>query len=370
MPIDITLNNDPVLAMSLHLPVNGAWSAELSVGTDVELATGDTVALDLDNVSYVGRVVRAAVFAERLQVRLTGGGIDWGEVQDVRHYRDVAADDVISDVGVVTDAPLNAPLAFWTRNPGTTGSTVESIARFLDLPWRVNPDGTVRLRAEGSPEVLPSEVATELSRNPGRGTVTVAPEQALLAPGTQLGDDVLTDVIYDLTSEGVRARYSVVPGGKLRNALERLIRWVTRDTLFLGKYTAQVIRQAGDGTLDLLPDDIRIRAQGLQGVPIRHGLPGVTVEVLPGSKVLLGFDGGDPCQPYAALWHEGAVVKVHIGGQRAVAMDDLVAARLDAMQVAISTHLHPTAAVGPPSPPTPPIVWPALPTDSKVLFTN
>lgn len=370
MPINATLNGDPVLALSLHLPSNGAWSAEIAVASDADLAEGGSVTLGLDEIEYIGRVVRADTFAERLQVRLTGGEVDWSAPQEVKHYRDADVDTVISDVGATPDQTIGTPLAFWTRTPNTTGATIEAVARFLNVPWRVNPDGTLRIRAEDAPVAVPAEDATELARDPSRGSVTVAPEKATIAPGTQFGDDVVTEVVYDLTPTGLRARYSTLTGGKMRSALERIIRWVTRDTLFHGQFTAQVIRQAADGTLDLLPDDLRIRSQGLQGVPIRHGLPGVTVEVLPGGRVLLAFDGGDPSRPYAALWHEGTVLKVHIGGQRAVAMGDLVKARLDAMQIAISTHLHPTAAVGPPSPPTPPIVWPALPTDSKILFTS
>src|SRR5690606_15789866 len=123
-----------------------------------------------------------------------------------------------------------------------------------------------------------------------------------------------------------------------------LIRWVTRDSLFLGQYTAVVQRQAADGTLDLLPDDPRLRGTGLQAVPIRHGLPGVEVEVPSGVRVLLGFDAGDSRRPYAALWHSEQVTAVRIGGSDAVALAPLVSARLDAIQAAFDTHIHTTTA--------------------------
>ena len=55
----------------------------------------------------------------------------------------------------------------------------------------------------------------------------------------------------------------------------------------LALYPARVVAQSADLTrLDLQPDDSRIPP--CAGVPIRHGLPGVTVTVAAGSRVLLG----------------------------------------------------------------------------------
>jgi hypothetical protein len=131
-----------------------------------------------------------------------------------------------------------------------------------------------------------------------------------------------------------------------------------RDTLFLGLYTAQVVRQAADGTLDLMPADDRLRSQGLQAIPIRHGLPGVTVEVDAGENVLLGFDAGDPSKPYAALWHAGQAKKIVFGdmtieaaGNKALALAQETKAALDAIQQAYDAHIHITTAtvgLGPP----------------------
>ena len=136
------------------------------------------------------------------------------------------------------------------------------------------------------------------------------------------------DVVYNLTDDGVRCVYYTEARATLRGSLERLVRWITRDTIYLTLYSATVVRQAADGTLDLLPDDIRLQSSGLQGVPIRHGLPGVTVTVPANERVLLGFDSGDPARPYAALWHAGQVTSVQVGGSEPVALAALVSARL------------------------------------------
>jgi hypothetical protein len=215
------------------------------------------------------------------------------------------------------------------------------------------------MRAE-APAAVDVKDLLETARDPARGLVEAAVENAVVLPGVLVGEDSTGDVLYSFGEDrDFRVRYYTEARARLRSALERLIRWVMRDNLFLGLYTAQVVRQAADGTLDLLPDDDRLRAQGRQAIPIRHGLPGVTVEVPAGERVLLGFDAGDPSKPYAALWHEGQATKIVFGtmtieaaGNKALALAQETKAALDALQNAHDTHMHPTAGTGAPSPPT------------------
>jgi hypothetical protein len=90
---------------------------------------------------------------------------------------------------------------------------------------------------------------------------------------------------------------------------------------YLALYPATAKTQNNDLTLELVPDDERIPA--MSSVPIRHGVPGMTVKVQANARVLLGFDGGSPSKPYAALWESasvtelnfnGATIKLHGGG--------------------------------------------------------
>lgn len=330
----VQLNNEPVLVASLHLPMNGAWSAELQVSSDVEYAVGDIVTLSLPEADFIGRVQRAGIFGERLRVRLTGGTVDWGQLVAARHYRGSDGDQALRDLGVATEAPFELDLPFWSRSQDTVGSAVQALATLAQVNWRVLPNGTVRIRAEAPFAVSPD--AQEISRDAARGLVEVAPESAVIQPGVALGDDLVGDVVYDFGEQGLRCRYYTESRARLRSALERVVRWVMRDTLYLGQYVCTVAAQNADGTLDVLPDDLRLRASGLQSVPIRHGLPGVEIEVPAGERVLLGFGDGDPRQPYCALWHEGQVTKVRIGGSEAVALASLVAEQLSALKDAIS----------------------------------
>jgi len=79
-------------------------------------------------------------------------------------------------------------------------------------------------------------------------------------------------------------------------------------------YPCSVATQAADGTLDLIPDDARIKGTGLSGIKPRYGLPGFTAVVPAGTRVLLGFEAADPKRPYAALWDAGAVTTLTFDG--------------------------------------------------------
>ena len=56
------------------------------------------------------------------------------------------------------------------------------------------------------------------------------------------------------------------------------------------------------GQLELVPDDAELKGLGLGNIRIRHGEPGYTTEVPPGSRCLIGFEAGDPKRPYVAQW--------------------------------------------------------------------
>jgi hypothetical protein len=90
------------------------------------------------------------------------------------------------------------------------------------------------------------------------------------------------------------------------DALEALIRFFMRDVTYHKHYTCTVQGQVGD-ELDVVPDDPTIQAQGLSRVPISYGLPGVSAQVAPGTKVTLFFENGDPEKPRICNWDGGHI---------------------------------------------------------------
>lgn len=112
-----------------------------------------------------------------------------------------------------------------------------------------------------------------------------------------------------------------------KSRIARFIRFVMRDVTYHKQYPSTVKSQSGM-TLDLLPDDAKIAGPGLGAVPLRVGLPGFTVEVPEGARVLLTFDNGDPSIPAAQLFDPGSVKGITFAdGTQAVARQgDLVIA--------------------------------------------
>jgi hypothetical protein len=105
---------------------------------------------------------------------------------------------------------------------------------------------------------------------------------------------------------------------RLKSALERTVVALVGHRLdYLAFYEAAVVAQNGDGSLDVRGDDPRIG--DIAHVPIRYGLPGVTVVTGKGARVLVGFEGGDPRRPIASFWDGGGIKELRFGGVAAVA---------------------------------------------------
>ena len=138
----------------------------------------------------------------------------------------------------------------------------------------------------------------------------------------------------------------------ITTSLRRLVEaFVGRRLDHLALYPAVVVQQRADGTLDLVPEDARVPS--CQGVPIRLGLPGVTVAVPAGGRVLLGYENGDPSRPVATLWESGTVTRITINNGTAkvarfgdeVARSTAFAAWITAVSTATGVAA-PTGAIG------------------------
>lgn len=75
-------------------------------------------------------------------------------------------------------------------------------------------------------------------------------------------------------------------------------------------YAATVKSQAADGSVGITFDDPRFPPA--DGIPLRLGLPGVTVKVSAGARVLVGFENQDPSRPRATLWEVSGLLELHV----------------------------------------------------------
>lgn len=83
-------------------------------------------------------------------------------------------------------------------------------------------------------------------------------------------------------------------------AFEAMVNRLLGKVPYLALWPARVVSQGTDGTLEVFLDDASM--PGEVGVPIRLGIPGAEVKVKPGTRVLIGYEQGDPRKPYASLW--------------------------------------------------------------------
>lgn len=93
---------------------------------------------------------------------------------------------------------------------------------------------------------------------------------------------------------------------RLRAAVAAIVRSVLPRAQYLGYFPATVLRDNGDMTLDLEPDDPALPQ--MVKVPLRTGIPGLKCEVQASSRVLVAFEGGgDLAKPAAHLWETSSL---------------------------------------------------------------
>ncbi len=68
-------------------------------------------------------------------------------------------------------------------------------------------------------------------------------------------------------------------------------------------YRARVVAQSADHLrVDVIPEGEDGLLPPMSNVPLRHGIPGLTVDVGGGAYVLVGWENGKPDRPFAGLW--------------------------------------------------------------------
>lgn len=152
----------------------------------------------------------------------------------------------------------------------------------------------------------------------------------------------------------------VVTWDSVKASFFRLARASNPRVDYMCAYRGTVVSQTGQ-TVDVRMDDPRI--PGMSGIPLQPGIPGATVEVFAGARVLVAFENGDPAKPVALLWDQGAHAArvslpadlLELGGEsvtEAVVLGSSYRAAEHAMNsgpagLSLAFDLLQTAAVGP-----------------------
>lgn len=369
----VTLAGLPVIAASITMPLLGAWHADAHL--DASTAPTGRVTLDVDGVQFVGSVFRSGVQAGRVHVRMVGGGGGLQRTLPGRFYVGLTARqpllDALSEAGETLAATAEAaPLAFalgrWERQEGPAAHALTALARVVGATWRMLRDGTVWLGTDTWPTATVEHVL--LDEDWTNGVITVAPTTVALLPGVTFRDRRIAEVVHSVSAAGVRTEARLASAGALlQSILERAP--ISGPQRYLGVYGCRVLAQSGD-RCDVIPDDARLRGVGgLSSVPIRHGLPGVTINVPDGTRALLEFESGDPSRPIVRGFDDAAdFTLVSIGGADFVALAGLVLSQLQAIKTHLDAHTHGTG-VGPTTPPTVPMPAPQSVAAAKVKAT-
>lgn len=92
---------------------------------------------------------------------------------------------------------------------------------------------------------------------------------------------------------------------RIKEAFFRASRGASPRVEYYRPFFGTVVAQNGN-TVDVVPDDPMMPTAGLQGVPLRHGLPGIslscTVDPTKKTSVIVAYENGDPARAYASLW--------------------------------------------------------------------
>ena len=320
--MDITANGRAVLAGYIDEDETGTWSARIEIDDDEDPIEG-VVTITAGDASWSGTVVRGLIESGRYIAEVFGGSNGLQTVLDPKYYFQATLGTIIDDImresgetfdSAGSDADFrNHVVPRWMRAKGEARLAIQAIADEFGGIWRVTRDGAVVVRREDTWEEIPGEWVEE-DRDPSRSTMVIAPDEEPYArPGVSVGGERIVTSRTLFQPTGIRQYLHIHDGTDNPQDQAAMVAQLARRAnelalLYSRQYPAKVISQDADGTLHLLPDDDRMRGQGLTQVPMRHGIPGLTVKVAIGEYVNLMFENGDPKRPVAALWPDGSSV--------------------------------------------------------------
>lgn len=339
----ITANGHSLLEGSvLTTPSRGVWTAPLvvdstdTVGPVVELANFDRTLV------LRGTALREGMHADRRTMLVVGGAGGMQSAVPRKGYQQISVRVVLTDILTAVGETLSASsdagvlgrmLRHWKRMAGSAERALDALVDHVGATWRVLPDGSVYVGPLEYPAAVDENAAFVRRDDATASFELLVDAPRFLAPCTFEGEKIDT-VVHELAPKATRTTLFFGGRDRMRSLFRQLVAKSLPAIDYLGSYPCRVVSQNGDGTLDLVADDARV--PNSSKVKIRYGIPGVTVKVAGGAKVLLSFEGGDPERPVAALWEsEGlkeitlkASVKVTVDAPEIVAQNGRPLARL------------------------------------------
>ncbi len=296
-----------VTSAEIRMPRVGAFHFDGE--TDDEETLSGPITLIEEGITFVGTVIRSKPFGGRTRFRAVGGKGGLSKVLPARAYAtgvikiSLVLADILRECGETLSQTsdqeiLGTQLPKWHREAGAASHALVQLLDDVGASWRVLRDGTIWVGKDSYPEL--SVTHTLIDEDWCTGVTTIAPDAPDLTPGTTfLGQKI--DLVVHRVDQTLRTEAHLISPGA---TLNRILGHIRRKIDYSRLYRARVSLQNSDGSLQLVPDDEKVKGGGLDKVPLRHGLPGLKVLLKPGARVMLGWDGGDPSDPFAALCDE------------------------------------------------------------------
>lgn len=309
-----TANGRPLLAATITMPRIGAWHAD--VEADGTTALEGPVTLVVSGQTFQGAVVRSNPLAGRVRARVVGGGGQLSRELESRNYANSVTvrailEDILGDGEALSQqsdpSVLAITLAKWHRLRGLASHAIVALLEEVEATWRVLADGTVWIGRETWSEVEPKH--TLIDEDWFGGILTIAPQAPTLFPGVTFRGHQIEQVVHVFGRQLRTEAYLT----SAQSSLARFLAPLRRAIDYSRKWPARVSKVNGDGTIQVVPDDDRIKGAGLDAVAIRTGFPG-SLTPAPGSRCLIGWEGGDPSRPYAEGWNAQTVGEMSLAG--------------------------------------------------------
>lgn len=316
-----------VLGGEIKTPLTGYWSAELDIDTSEELS--GAITFSDGATEFVGTIIRGEPYSGRHKVWIQGGAGKFGKELGAKPYKSTSVrlvlNDILAETGDVladssTRAVLDRQLAFWHRAPGPAFTAIKSL--ILDeaqANFRTLRDGSLWV---GTDTFAAQEVEHEIvGRQDAIGLISIAPETLELEVGRAFQGVTITELVYTLTRDKLRAEvwHRLTP---LHDALQRWLKQELRALLFAELYPSIAMKVGSSGLADVLPDNSGVpdpsknphpmAPHGQTGVMVRAGLPGVRLELGKPERCVVGFDIASPRAPFVAGFQKGST-KARIG---------------------------------------------------------
>jgi hypothetical protein len=306
----LTLNGEGVVSAALSFPRTGIWHADMIVDSPTEI-TG-RVAIDVEGrLALSGTVERGGIWQDADYLRVVGGAGGLRLTAKAKHYTStsvrIVLGDLLASVGERLSSKSDAGLlrrtvAAWTTAAIPVGRLITQLLLSVDpnSTWRVLSDGTVWAGPETWPDsgIVDSDFQI-LSEDPARAEAILGVEAPILMPGTTLGGRRVSYVEHRVGNPETRTSVWFETGAgedRLKRAIRGAVKAAQSPIDYFSHYFADVISQNGN-KIDVRPKDARIPS--MASVPLFGGFPKWELRIKTGGRVLIGWSGGDPSQPYA-----------------------------------------------------------------------